>query len=370
MLRLPRNGKARAVVQISMRAAGIVVVLLVASCASARPQMAVVTPTSVPVTQTSGGLPSPTASPSGGPTLAVSLTALGRSLACRLPVIYDDPTGQIVKGGFITFPGGTLNGDPSASPSPFFYDRAYSKWLPVWRTSVSPDGKQYAYGEGDLNRPAGGKVHVVDVATGVDKVIYSYSGNIVYGVTDFAVEGIYVSGAVQEGRTHGLWILDPAGGVLRLINGTIEAPALGGGAAWGLDFNAADPSPAPGGLEGPMNRLLRIDLRTGAATPWFYRPGADIYVLGFDSAGDPLVAVDGQTSAEVWLVNSTTAATKLYTASSEAASPRSVAAIDRHGVWLTSGGPRAGVWLYSAGSIQLVATVDAWNFSVAGGCIP
>jgi hypothetical protein len=221
-----------------------------------------------------------------------------------------------------------------------------------------------------LNRQAGGKVHVVDVATGIDRVIYSYSGNIVYAVTDFTAEGIYLSGAVTEGRTRGLWLLDPAGGAPRLINNTITATALGGGAAWGLDFNAADPSPAPGGLGGPMNRLLRIDLRTGGATPWFYRPGANIYMLGVDSAGNPLVGVAGQTSVEVWLVNSAAAATKLYTASGDVPIPRYVAAIDRHGVWLSTASPRAGVWLYSGGSIQLVATVDIWNFSVAGGCIP
>ncbi len=316
------------------------------------------------------GGPLPASSPSGGPTYAISLTALGRSLACRLPVTYDDPSGRTVKGGFIAFPGGTLNEDPSAVPSPLFYDRPYSKWLPVWRASVSPDGKQYAYGEGDVYRPAGGKVHVVDVATGVDRVIYSYSGNIVYAVTDFAAEGIYVSGAVPEGRTHGLWLLGAAGGAPRLISSTITAPALGGGAAWGLDFNAADPSPAPGGLEGPMNRLLRFDLRTGAAMPWFYRPGASIYMMGVDSAGNPLVDVAGQASVEVWLVNSATAATKLYTASGDVPIPRNVAAIDRHGVWLSTASATAAVWLYSGGSIQLVATVDIWNFSVAGGCIP
>jgi hypothetical protein len=314
--------------------------------------------------------PSPAGSPPYVPTPTVSVTAIGRSLACRLPVIYDDPTGVYVRGGFVAFPGGTLNQDPSAKQVSLLSDRAYSKWLPVWRDSVSPDGKQYAYGEGDLDRQAGGKVHLVDVATGSDRVIYSYSGNFVYGVTDFAAEGIYLSHAVPEGWTHGLWLLGLAGGAPRLINSTITAPALGGGAAWGLDFNAADPSPAPGGMVGPMNRLLRIDLHTGAAMSWLYRPGASIGIMGFDSAGNPLVSAAGATSDGVWLVKSATLATKLYTGSSDAPSPDSVAAVDRNGVWLSSDGPLTGVWLYSAGSIQLVASMDAFNFHVAGGCIP
>jgi len=93
-------------------------------------------------------------------------------------------------------------------------------------------------------------------------------------------------------------------------------------------------------------------------------------MMGVDSAGNPLVDVAGQASVEVWLVNSATAATKLYTASGDVPIPRNVAAIDRHGVWLSTASATAAVWLYSGGSIQLVATVDIWNFSVAGGCIP
>src|SRR6266851_5053631 len=51
-----------------------------------------------------------------------------------------------------------------------------------------------------------------------------------------------------------------SGGEPKLISSEILDPAVGGGAAWGLHLNAADPSPGPGGVEGPVNEVLRFDL--------------------------------------------------------------------------------------------------------------
>jgi len=127
--------------------------------------------------------------------------------------------------------------------------------------------------------------------------------------------------------------------------------------------------------QNPVNRLLRFDLRSGSATPWFYRPGSDIYIMGFDSAGNPLVRASfpigdsGHSSVEVWLVKSATVAIKLLAATGDVPSPGGVAAIDRHGVWLSGFDPS--VWLYAAGSIRMVATVvEIGDFHIAGGCFP
>lgn len=336
----------------------VVFVFVLAACTSrSAPVASVVSPT-------------PSSSADSTPVASTSPSQTGPRLSCRLPVTWYVPNGQgaTYKAGFVTFPGQTLAEDPSAPPHSTFYDRGFSKWLPVWRANVSPDGKRYAYGEGNPYTDAGGKLHVVDVASGVDRVIYS--GGTLYGVIDFAAEGIYVTRAVPEGNPRGLWLEDPAGGQPRLISETIVAPAVGGGAAWGLDFNTADPSPAPGGLEGPNNRLLRFDLHTGAASTWFYRPGANIYVTGFDAGGNPFVRAGVGFDSELWLIKSSTEATKLF-AGTDDSSPSQLAAVDRHGVWFAGQtGSAATIWLYSAGSIQQVATVDQKYLAIAGGCIP
>jgi hypothetical protein len=292
-------------------------------------------------------------------------------LSCRLPVIWTDTAATA---GFLSFPGGVLTQDSSAPAGALFYDRANRRWLPVLRMSVSADGQSYAYDSGDLMFHTGGKVHVVNMTTGADQVVYIDSATVVHKIVDFTGAGIYLTQGDSEGRSHGLWFLSITGGAPRLINSNIESPVLGGGFGWGLDFNAVDPSPAPGGLQGPVNRLLRIDLGSGVATPWFYQPGADIFTIGNDSTGDPLVGVvrptdaTGGNSLEIWLVNSSSAAaTRLLVASTNAPSPGMVSAIDRYGGWLD--GSSGTAWLYSAGSLQIAATVANAGLHIAGGCI-
>jgi hypothetical protein len=353
--------------------------LILAACAPSGRSVAATTPTEhISVSSSPTASParteSPSASPSHSPITSstVTLSSVGRSLSCRLPVIWNDTA---ARAGFLSFPGGVLAQDSSAPAGALFYDRAYQRWLPVWRESVSADGRSYAYDSGDLMFHTGGKVHVVNVTTGADKVVYIDSPTVVYKIVDFTGAGIYVTEGDSEGRSRGLWFLSPAGGAPRLINSKVESPVLGGGFGWGLDFNTADPSPAPPGLEGPVNRLLRIDLASGVATPWFYRPGANIFTIGSDSTGDPLVGViratdaTGGNSLEIWSVNSSSAAaTRLLVASTNAPTPGMVSAIDRHGVWLD--GSSGTAWLYSAGSMQIAATVANASLHIAGGCIP
>ena len=317
-------------------------------------------------------------SSSSSPAARSSSTPPAPGLNCRLPVTWAVQNGSSLdtKAGFVTFPGQTLREDPAAPARSTFYDRGLAKWLPTWRSSVSPDGRRYAYSEGNAYVGTEGKLHVVDVATGVDRVIYRSSR--VYGVIDFAAEGIYLTGAVPEGYPIGLWLEDPRGGTPRLISSSVVSPAVGGGYAWGLDFNTADPSPGPGGIEGPKNRILRFDLRSGVATPWFYRPGASLYVLGFDSRGEPFVTADfvpspadvnGQDSVEVWLITSGTSATEVFEGSGIPV-PR-LAAVDSYGVWFDGSYLHdSRVWLYANGSMQQVAAVSVDYFAVAGGCIP
>jgi len=240
------------------------------------------------------------------------------------------------------------------------------------------DGKRFAYGEGNAYQNTGGKLHVVDVATGGDTVIYS--GGTVYNVVDFAVEGIYITAAAPEGYPRGLWLEKPTGGSPQLISTSIVAPMVGGGAAWGVHFNNADPSPGPGGIEGPFNEVVRVDLSSGSTTTWFYRPGSTLYVLGFDRRGDLFVSVayagtsndvTGHTY-ELWLVASATAASPLSTGSG-AQVPLVLGAVDDDGVWFYAqyvSASSSTVWLYAGASMQVVATANVGGLAVAGGCIP
>jgi hypothetical protein len=286
-----------------------------------------------------------------------------------LPVTWSTRDGS--KGGFLTFPDQVLNVDPTAS---LFYDRAFAKWLPATRTQVSPDGRRYAYAGDKPPSYEGSKLHVVDIATGADTVVLS--SDTTYTVVDFAAAGIYITAPTPDGATHGLWLQDPLGGQPRLISSEILDPAIGGGAAWGLHFNAADPSPGLGDAEGPRNEVLRFDLHSGGSTPWFYRPGARVWILGFDVAGHLFVRVYSTASAtepiELWLVQSPSQAVRLFAGIDS--TPSQLGAVDSHGVWFDSfrASPNT-IWLYAGGSLQTVATVDlvgVIDLFVAGGCFP
>jgi len=363
-----------------MKAIVVLAAVALTACAGTSPAAS----TSVqPVASASPSIgPSPMPTPSLSATPDVAESSLGLSLTCKLPVtwVVNENNQEITKTGFVTFPGQALVEEATPAGS-VFYDRAFAKWLPVWRNSVSPDGTRYAYSKlaGNAYQNTGSALHVVNVATGADKVIYSGAG--AYSVVDFETEGVYLTAAVPEGYPRGLWLQSLTGGQPRLISSAIVAPAIGGGAAWGLDFNKTDPSPAPGGLEGPMNRILRYDLRSGTATPWFYRPGASLYVVGFDASRLPLVRASvgpsstdpaGLQATEVWLLTSSVGATRLFSAR-DTQSPSHVAAVDSHGVWFDApyySASVSSIWLYAGGSIHVVAVVNRGDVAVAGGCIP
>ncbi len=303
----------------------------------------------------------------------ITVTSAGKSLACRLPVVWDaqvDDFTTLHKSGFITFPSGKLTEDTAAPKTSSFYDRAYSKWLPVWRNDVSSDGRRYAYTDGNpISGDTKGKVHLVDLATGTDRVLYS--GAPIFYVIDFAGEGIYLSASGGEGYGRGLWLESTAGGTPRLINRSVIDPVLGDGAAWGIAFNAADPHPGPGGLEGPYNELTRVDLVTGSSTSFFYRPGTTIEPFGIDQSGRLFVGVlkDWSGPEDVWRIASPTEASRITTFTS-AVYPSELAAVDRYGMWFTGGYMPAAVWLYAGGTFHNLANVRADSFAVAGGCIP
>jgi hypothetical protein len=337
--------------------------LIVASCASP----------SEPSSRTSE--PAPTGSPAqsaGPPTVAVGLN-------CRLPIAWDTstPQGVIRRFGFLEFPDETVTEDPSAPTGSFFYDRAVSRWLPVVREAVSNDGRRYAYTTGSAYQGTAGTVHVVDVASGADRTLFS--GNPVYRVVSFAPEGIYLTLQAPEGRSRGLWIQDPAGGAARLLNRDVVDPWIAGGAGWGVDFDASDPNPAPGGIESPFNRLVRIDLHNGATTPWFTWLGADISVDGVDYGGNPFVELGrpapsdpGTQTQELWFITGKGTGQRLFAGPISQPWPDRLGAIEKHGVWFRGGASTTSpstVWLYTGGAMRVAATVNLDSVTVAGGCV-
>jgi len=353
-----------------MRSAVLLVVVALVACSGGSTSLKASSPSPTVQPQASADASSvrssaPNASPATIPNPVVTVTSAGRSLTCRLPVIWsqENAGSTVQKEGFLTFPTGSVSEAPSAPANSLFYDRAYSKWLPVWRQNVSPDGRRYAYTEGNPAVDTHGKLHLVDIASGTDRVLYS--GAPVYWVIDFASEGIYVSEGVGSSRS--LWLENPAGGLPHMITRSIAYPVIAGGAAWGLAFNPADPHPGPGGIDGPWNELTRLDLTTGASTKLFYRPGTTILPLGEDQGGDLLVGVLTSFAGpeEVWLITPTTTMRKLGTFDAPLA--QTLAAADRHGLWFSGAGK---VWLYAGGAFAVVASLSADSFAVAGGCIP
>jgi len=147
----------------------------------------------------------PATTASGSPRGSADLPITTVGFSCSLPVTFHQGA------GFVTFPAATLKPDPSAalevadSSQPIyrtvaqphlygrggamFYDRARSRWVPAPREAVSTDGARYAYATGDPNAQ---KLHVVEVATGADRVIDLVGFPFVAVVLDFAPAGIYL----------------------------------------------------------------------------------------------------------------------------------------------------------------------------------
>ena len=345
--------------------------LLVASCASPPQRASTTSPPPASPSQATGAAASPTQS---APPSTVTL-----SLSCRLPIAWDTYTSQgaLRKFGFLKFPQETVNEDPSAPAGSVFYDRAYARWLPVRREAVSNDGRRYAYTTGSAYQNTPGTVHVVDLASGADRAVYS--GNTVFRVVSFAPEGIYLTLQAPEGRSHGLWIQDPAGGAARLINPDVVDPWVAAGVGWGVEFDTSDPSPAPGGIEGPVNRLVRIDLQTGGTTSWFTWLGADIFLDGVDYSANPFVGVSrptpsdpGTETEEFWFITGKGSGRRLFAGPIDHPWPMRLGAIENHGAWFQSGYGQTSpstVWLYSGAAIRVAATVNLDSVTVAGGCI-
>ena len=150
------------------------------------------TPSSPIAGATASPTPSATQTPQPSPTPVADLPLMKVDFSCRLPIsISVSGAGIPTENGFVSFPSGAVTIDPAGKGGAYF-DRAFSRWLPVARDAVSPDGAHYAYV--DLGDQGVFNVHVVDVRTGTNHVLREKRPGFSFQpfVLDYALEGIYI----------------------------------------------------------------------------------------------------------------------------------------------------------------------------------
>jgi hypothetical protein len=320
--------------------------------------------------------------------------------ACRLPlggVIDTTRGGPARNGGFITFPGAAFNVDPAAQlrvggtggfvtvASPQLngqdaeaYDVPQHRWLPTRLSLVAPDGSSYAYSE-----PNG--LHVVDVRSAADRLLLgtNTTQRSFYPVV-YAANGIYVlEGPEQTSPTPvalTLWVVDPNTGQQRQVSSTATTASaiVAGGAAWMTTLNLGDPHPwqqSPYEPSAANDQMLRVDLQTGVASPWLYRPGAFVGPVGFDGEGHPMVVVVNSAASELWLLRGPQMADRIY-AGPGAYSPvnrlkidhvLAAAVTDANGSWFDVDGG-GGIVLYTPGGGVEVASASLSTGRIGGPC--
>ena len=286
----------------------------------------------------------------------------GLALNCRLPIYAGGPG----SGGFIVFPNGTFIADPRSavtapSPSPgptpappqygygyqgwwgTTYDRAYSKWLPVPYTWVTPDGTRYAY----PGQPDG--IYVQNITNGTQLEL---GEGKFWQILDVEANGVYA----VTGQTGGLWLLTFAGAVTQVTsNGFWQA--VRGGYAYGTATSSVP--------QGVGNTILRLNLSTGASVDYFSYPSVQSSVAGFDYAGKPVIYVQGQNLFLVYL-GSTQPGQSMVIANLFGSNfwPNGAPVGDSHGLWLASGN---GIALYVAGVGWY--SMSGLGGQLAGGCL-
>lgn len=326
-----------------MKGAVLLVVLMLAACSQTAPVTA--RPSLTPPSPS----PASTPAPSDLPLAAVSFS-------CRLAILTTD--GQ---GAFVSLPAGTVSLDPNGrgllGNGGTYYDRAFSRWLPVQRQAVSPNGAQYAYQEYKVpGTPGRARLHVVDVPTGKDKLYELGPSGESYVIVDFAGVGIWLSYAGYESPRSGLFLLDLGTGALNDGGrpGILDPVAGGIGVFW---FTDGGPNPQMSAGMGSVipARVLRLTISDGKTETWFTKPGSYLRVLGADLAGHPII---GAYDEVVWLASSPTEAKVIGLPKGYY---QSIA--DSHGIWF---GSQQGVYLYSdAGKLQKVSNQPGYP---AQGC--
>ena len=352
--------------RVELRISGIVALLacvVLAACSGGQP--------------TSGGAPS---------AKATATTTPAAALHCKLPVTAGQTASQ--QAGFISFPSGSFAADASSgtsyeiatmryrtTQSPVLYgdsssgtyDTAAGRWLPVAWTQVLPDGSAYAYTREASPTQSRNEIHVVDVATAHDRVVFNQSA---YHVIAYTPEGIYVDFHLNgTDASSGLWLLDPTSGALKAFPAGRQATwmRIAGGAAWSYSVD---------GNRFGSSSFARLDLATGQLATWFRvvsptppEPGSkSIRLVGVNGSEAVVQVYIDEHTSEVWRLTGPGQATRLSDIPLGALSPP-FTVTDSHGMWLIAGD--GAVYLYAGKAFDRVAvapTNTTPGYAVAGRC--
>lgn len=357
-------------------------------------------------TASSPDSPSPTATastnasePSSAPAPSPSPSPLYQGPACQLPVMLWTFPNREAQGGFIDASSGTFAPDPASvmvfdSATGFYrtpdqpylygnwgnpvlasstYDLSQHRWLPVPPQFVSPDGSTYAYDSGPVS--PGGGVHLVDVATGTDRVVPGTSRipNANYFVVGFLRDGVYLTQSNAGGGGGGLWRLDPTTSAITQVS--TDAPGAG-------VFVGETPLQSPPTPEYPDAWWTHLSATFSASNDpyvyfqylsgvagqhgedWFQRPGFLMKLIGVDTTGHAIVLAQSASQVEVWLLATPNSATQLYSVANNGSTDLQfkTAVADRGGWWI---GSPTGVFLATGGAFTLVSATPA---VVVGTC--
>jgi hypothetical protein len=328
-------------------AAGLALLIAIACTGSSQPKATTTAPPSPP-----------TAAPS--PSAIITL-----EFSCRLPVSGYDKSGL---GAFISFPARNV---ALASEGGLYYDRAVSRWVPVPRRAVSPDGRRYAYTDRwPVNATTAQKVHVVDAASGTELQVAAMPDTKPYQVVDFTSTGIYLHREF-ESTAPGVWRFDPTTAVLTKVSDGFYPPS---GATWLRVVDPGDPHPQISALSGEKapNRIDRRD-EAGETKTWFYAPGYGVSWVAFASTPAIVVAAlrqdnsTGKFEEVYWLVSGPDHAVRIAFETNrpgELAAGFGSAIADRYGIWIGGEGS-----LYLVRTDGAVLRVFDRPVKPANGCL-
>jgi len=347
-------------------------------------------------TATASKMATPFSTPSPSATPVCQLPVAG------LPPDATDPARRDV--GFVSFPGGNLtlatdaityerdSGGFRTISQPYLYgqdseayDAVVGRWVPTTHLLITLDGSEYAYqapGTFDATTQLFGpsSIHIVQVAFASDRLVTAQNAYPV-GFLPEGLLAVVPTATASDPRnpTQILLLVDPRTGSTQQLGKSVVAwTAHSGDYVFGTDLSPDDPSPL---IQSPLepgqsrasDRAWRLDLKTGTAAQWLYRPGRLVEVAGVDAEGRLIAVVVGFDKTEVWALSGPETGERIYEGPGHGQSDPlglsgfgivSPGIADKNGFWL---GSNTGIVLYSAGSgFKLVYNGQAIPAGVCG----
>jgi hypothetical protein len=209
---------------------------------------------------------------------------------------------------------------------------------------VSPDGSRYAY-------PLNGDIYVQSVSGGPELDLGEGQR---FNVLDVENDGVYVT----ANPNPGLWFL-PFSGASKQITATGFWQAASHGAAYGTATSAVP--------QGATSTILKLDLKTGATTPFFSQQNAQGQVTGFDAQGHPTIQVGFTNGVALFLATAPGTATVMaaltYGQYQPPPFPGGTPIADAHGLWFSTG---QGIVLFANGEWYAMTNIGG---QLAGQCL-